>query len=326
MVGSKSRECLKSDNTTKTGHEGQTAPLGNSLDLFSTSPTSVLSEDSLGYSPNVCASEKCIYHAPYFALNEHGAVWRVIQGCCNHWDCPRCGKERARQEYGRIVNGCRILAEKHELFFITITCRGKELTKNEADDNYGLWTNKLLDSWRLQAKRKGKRAWNYVQVTERQARGHPHSHIITTWSPDDLYMGTKKQTVWEGVTARVAYVPALRSEYIARSVVRSGLGSQYDITTVKSVEGASRYVAKYMFKDSIFNTVWPENWRRVRYSQSFPKLTREKSKAYVLLTDDDWRRLAHDAIMVKPNTPQAMDECQRMLRGSDVILSAKLTK
>lgn len=303
---------FKSDTSTQAGDDEKTA-VAYSLDLFSTSPTS--KED-------LCFSE-CIYKAPYFALNDHDAVYKVIQGCCNHWDCPRCGRIRAKHEYGRIVEGARQLAEKHELYFITITCRGKEMSREESDKNYGLWCNKLMDAWRLQSKRTGQE-WYYVAVTERQRRGHPHSHIITTFKPADLAVDWKRERVVVEGKAFMAYVSALRSDYIASSVVRSGLGQEYDITQVRTAEGASRYVAKYMFKDSVFNTVWPKGWRRVRYSQSFPKLTREKSTAYVLLRDEDWQRLAHDAIMIKPTTAQAMRECEVMLRGSDVILSSKL--
>lgn len=311
MASSKLGGRFKQNRPTQASDEQKTA-VAYSLDPFSTSPT---------YSEDLCFSE-CIYHAPYFALNDHDAVYKVIQGCCNHWDCPRCGKIRAKHEYGRIVEGCRTLSETHELYFITITCKGKGLTQHEADENYGIWNNKLLDAWRLQSKRTGQ-DWCYVAVTERQVRGHPHSHIITAFKPTDLATDWKWTRVVVEGKAFMAYVSALRSDYIASSVIRAGLGKEYDITQVRTAEGASRYVAKYMFKDSVFDTVWPKGWRRVRYSQSFPKLTREKSNAYVLLKREDWQRLAHDAIMVKPTTPQSLTECEVMLKGSDVILSSK---
>src|SRR6185369_5110970 len=145
------------------------------LDLFSTSPTSALQERMASTSP-------CSYHAPFFAYQTEQKTWHITQGNCHHWDCPRCGLGRAKQEYGRMVEGCRLLAEKHELYFITITCRGKEISHEYAEENYGKWTNRLLDACRSQAKRKG-REWHYVQVTERQKRMHPHSHFITTYAP-----------------------------------------------------------------------------------------------------------------------------------------------
>ena len=53
------------------------------LDLLSTSPT------ARTFWPRTSC---CIYHAPYFAVQEKSSRrYAVVQGCCNHWDCPRCG-------------------------------------------------------------------------------------------------------------------------------------------------------------------------------------------------------------------------------------------
>jgi len=279
------------------------------LDPFSTSPTS----EGLGF-------EFCINHAPLFAFHKHDRTYGVLQGCCNSWSCPRCGKQRAKQEYGRIVEGCRTLAKTNELWFITITCRGKEMTREEADKKYGFWTNKVLDAWRLQSKRTGQK-WAYVQVTERQKRGHPHSHILTTFCPTDITTGevTKWLTDNSG-QRRKTLVSAYRSDYIQSSVIRSGLGKEYDISQAGQVEAVSRYVAKYMFKDSIFNTEWPKGWKRVRYSQSFPKLPVRASTAFVLIEPDDWRRLAREAAFVDAHGEYVADECASHLRGSDVVI------
>ena len=284
-----------------------------SLDLFSTSPT--YSED--------CAFLVCKYHAPFFAYNAHDKTWGITQGCCNHWDCPRCGKMRAKEEYGRIIEGIRKLAETHQIWFITITCRGKDISKNEADNEYGIWTNKLLDAWRLQSKRTNQK-WVYVQVTERQSRGHPHSHILTTFCPNDVVSHDWK---WQRVTVeglgKMAWVQAFRSEYLRESVIRAGLGEQYDVTPAGKVEAVSRYVAKYLFKDSIYNTVWPKGWRRVRYSQSFPKLEKMKTDAFVLMKKEDWQKLAKVAIIVTCKTPVEREEANFWLRTSDVIVLTK---
>lgn len=279
------------------------------LDPFSTSPTS----EGLGF-------EFCINNAPLFAFHKHDRTYGVMQGCCNSWSCPRCGKQRAKQEYGRIVEGCRTLAKDNELWFITITCRGKEMSRGEADENYGYWTNKVLDAWRLQSKRTNQK-WAYVQVTERQKRGHPHSHILTTFRPSDLTSGEVVKWVTDNLgKRRRTLVSAYRSDYIERSVVRAGLGKEYDISQAGQVEAVSRYVAKYMFKDSIFNTEWPKGWKRVRYSQSFPKLPDRVSTAFVLIEPDDWRRLAREAVIINAMGEYVADECAAHLRGSDVVI------
>jgi len=201
-----------------------------------------------------------------------------------------------------------------------VTCRGKEMGKSESENGYGKWTNTLLDAWRLQSKRTGQK-WAYVQVTERQERGHPHSHILTTFCPTDTVSHDWKKTR-VSVEGRqfMAYVQGYRSEYLRQSVIRSGLGEQYDITPAGKSEAVSRYVAKYLFKDNIFNDKWPKGWKRVRYSQSFPKLEREKTDAFVLLKRDDWQKLARVAVVVSCGDVASLAECEHWLRGSDTIV------
>lgn len=283
------------------------------LDLFSTSPTK---EDFC----SDFSSQKCSYHAPYFAYKGLQKTWIVVQGNCHHWDCPRCGMGRAKQEYGRIVEGCRTLAESGDIFFITITCKGRGLGIKEAEKSYLQWTNRFLDACRARAKRAG-RGWTYVQVTERQKRAHPHSHLLTDFDPMDCCEGTK--VTWETLRdggRHKQFKPALRSPWIARSVVRAGLGEQYDISRVETVEGASRYVAKYLFKDSIFVADWPPRWKRIRYSRSFPKLPERESEAVILLKREDWYLLASKALVVHCVGLDAFAEAQNQMRFHDVIV------
>jgi len=116
-------------------------------------------------------------------------------------------------------------------------------------------------------------------------------------------------------------VPALRSTWLAGEVVKAGLGEQYDISFVESAEGASRYVAKYLFKQSMFETNWPKGWRRVRYSQSFPKLPAKKTDAFVLLSSDDWLKLAKKAVVVNCHDASIMPDVTYYLKNHDVIIS-----
>jgi len=280
------------------------------LDLFSTSPTK---ED-------LCFAF-CSYRAPYFAFKKREKVYGIVQGCCNHWDCPRCGITRAKQEYGRIVEGCRTLAKEHQIYFITVTCRGKELDKNEADSRYLEWTNRFLDALRVEGKRRGG-FWCYVQVTERQKRAHPHSHILTTYEPPDLAHGSKRNYFrdaqgclhWESIQS-------LRSAYIEQRSIAAGLGAQYDVSMVETVEGASRYVAKYLFKPEMFSTKFPPNWKRIRYSQNFPKLPMRETDAFVLVSRDDWTRLANLAVVVQCEDVQSRGEAEYFLAGSSVLVT-----
>ena len=289
----------------------------DTLDLFSTSPTDALKD--------LCLSlPRCTYGAPYFAYQKTPARYGVVQGSCNHWDCPRCGIMVAKNHYGRIVEGCRTLAKDDDLWFITITCRGADLSVQEAEQHYLAWSSKFLDACYTKAKRYGDK-WSYVQVTEKQKRGHPHSHILTTFNPHDIHQGTVEK--WSRDNAgnlMLKHVPALRSDWLQRQCVRSGLGDQYDISQVQTVEAASRYVAKYMFKDSQFTTHFPKGWKRVRYSQSFPKLPEQKTDAFVLMSNDDWRHLARLAVVVDAYQGDAYETARYFLQNTDTIVNERI--
>lgn len=289
-----------------------------SLDLFSTSPT----KEDFGSS---FPSQKCSYNAPYFAYQAEGKIWNVVQGNCHHWDCPKCGIGRAKQEYGRIVEGCRNLAQHGRIFFITITCKGRGLGVKEAEANYLTWTNRFLDACRQRCKRSGGE-WYYVQVTERQKRKHPHSHILTTFDCSDLHLRRVEKWITAADGRKLpSQNLSLGSSWIEGQVIKSGLGKEYDISIVETVEGASRYVAKYLFKDSIFTTDWPPRWKRVRYSQSFPKLPERKTDAFVLLEHADWYRLASRAVVVNAVGYEAFEEARNQLHFHDTIVRLKVT-
>jgi hypothetical protein len=297
-----------------------------SLDLFSTSATlfSTCGLEVLQSLPDI--EPYCDYNAPFFGYQIENRRYGITQGCCNHWDCPRCGQMRARREYGRMVEGVRKLSRHNTLFFITITCRGKEMSHEEAIAGYGKWTKRFLNACYQRGKRSNQE-WNYVQVTEKQKRGHPHSHILTTFCPMDLRDGVvEKWSSDANNDYRLAAVKVLRSEWLSSQVVKAGLGPQYDISFVEDHEAATRYVAKYLFKPTMFDTAWPKGWKRIRYSGNFPKLPDKKTDAFVLLTKDDWQTLARKAIVVNVTDTTILPDVAYHLKGHDVIISLKSQK
>jgi len=222
-----------------------------------------------------------------------------------------------------MVNGCRMLAERHDLYFITITCKGKEISHEYAEEHYGEWTNRLLDACRARWKR-AHRDWHYVQVTERQKRKHPHSHFITTFCPPVTSSTTvRKKVRQEGGQYKNVVSTHLRSDWFESQIKRSGLGEQYDISVVQSAEGASRYVAKYLFKPSIFSANWPKGWKRIRYSQGFPDAQERETNAIVLLTQEDWYRLAEKTAIVTVSTLDDFQEASDRLHFHDTIVRLK---
>lgn len=270
------------------------------LDLFSTSAK---------------IFDKCINNAPFICIPPNGRDGLLMQACCNDWTCPRCGQMRARHEYGRIVEGCRELSEQGlSLYFITITCRG-DVTPEQAENAYLDQTHKLHAAWQAHIKKTGQQ-WVYFAVTERQQRGHPHSHYVMACRPNDAYIVVDDYARYLAeVDTLNAYLtenelgmqfepaPAgdfgfmdMFSLWLSKQCAKVGLGVQCRVSLVERSEAVSRYVAKYLFKDSAL-THWPKGWKRVRYSQSWPKLPEPETstKAYPVLTASDWQRVANEA-------------------------------
>ena len=303
-----------------TRDEPISAPL---LDLFSTTQTNPDLYASFAARARQARYCKCTYNAPFFAYQIKLAHYGVTQGCCNHWDCKRCGVQRAREEYGRMVEGIRTLAATMPLYMLTITCQGEGESVEKSEELYGKRTNRFLTSFRSRVKRKGGQ-WHYVQVTERQKRRHPHSHFLTTSNPFDLYDGYVQK--WKnGHDGNDGYksVPALRSNWLSNALVKSELGEQYDVSLVRSTEGASRYCAKYLFKPSIFAGDWPKGWKRIRYSQDFPKLPGMTTDAFPLIDFHDWHLLSRRAAVVTVTDPNVLIDVEYHLAHGDTIVQLK---
>ncbi len=228
---------------------------------------------------------QCIYGAPLIAYKV-GVRWWLTQGSCNHWDCPRCGEIRARKEYGRIIEGVKKLSE-HDLYFYTLTCRGSELSLADAEANYMRWSNRVLTAMRTKCQRSGG-FWSYVLVTERQERGHPHSHALITWIPPDTDAYATGDHIIDDVYATR---DRLWSAWLHQRIVDAGLGRHWDLSRVVEPLAVSRYIAKYLFKTAM-SEIWPKGWRRVRYSRSWPKLAEQKSgDGFIVATLADWDRV-----------------------------------
>jgi len=213
-----------------------------------------------------------------------------------------------------MVYGAQALADEgHDLYFWTLTCRGKELSYEDAMDGYLLWTNRLLTAARAYAHRKGI-FWSYAQVTEHQkrTRAHPHSHLLTSFLPADAVQ--HKQA-----NGHQYYV----SEWLTAHVEIAGLGEQWQYSKASSVEATARYIAKYMFKTSQLET-WPPNWHRVRYSRNWPKPPYLKADwVTTLLTPEHWRDAANYPETFVCETPEIYAQAQHRManiraRQSDV--------
>jgi len=233
-------------------------------------------------------ARRCERGAPYIFYVASNQSAHIVQGCCNDWTCPRCGQIRARKEYGRIVEGARKLSDEGKsLYFWTLTCRGADMPLETAERDYLIWTNRLLTSVRVKATRSAS-FWAYVQVTERQKRQHPHSHIISTYAPDDAIPYRKGEFMPNG---RKAKHDCLWSEWFRSANIKAGLGAECDLSAIENAVAVAVYVSKYLFKDSMA-TKFQKGWRRIRYSRNWPKLPDPKNTdAFPLVTLRDWQRM-----------------------------------
>jgi len=230
---------------------------------------------------------------------------RIAQGCCNDWMCPRCGEIRAREEYKKIMFGAMTLVEEgHDLYFLTLTCRGSELSLVEAEKMYYKNTSSLLNCLRMQCGRAGG-YWAYVQVTERQKRGHPHSHLIITYAPRDVVETKRGKRM------------ILKSDWLRDRCISAGLGDQYEITKIRDAGAVARYIAKYLFKDAI-KTKWPKGWKRIRYSCKPKNKSRrwpieekhECADAWALVFEEDWQEMEALGIVVTTKSAVVMEDAE----------------
>ena len=188
-----------------------------------------------------------------------------------------------------MVLGAQQLEERGvRLFFLTITCRGREMTLGDAEVGFPRWTNRLLSTMRARSKQQSQ-VWFYACVTERQKRGHPHCHLLCSFCPDDAVAFEKGELLPNGIFAKHS---CLFSQWFVDRNVSAGLGRMCDLSEVESAQGAATYLSKYFFKDAL-HTPWPIHWRRVRYSHSWPKLPDESSPdAFAVVNLADWRKVA----------------------------------
>jgi hypothetical protein len=84
--------------------------------------------------------------------------------------------------------------------------------------------------------------------------------------------------------------------------ISAGLGKMCDITSIRNAVGVAVYVSKYLFKDAQV-TLWPKGWKRIRYSQSWPKLEHESSgKGFPVIRFADWIRVSNLPTVIAKDT------------------------
>jgi hypothetical protein len=228
-----------------------------------------------------------------------------------------------------MVVGAREFAAVGKMYMMTLTLPGK-ISLADGERTYLERTNRLHANIYKHAK-KHSIPWSYAAVTERQPkRKHPHSHYITTFCPADAYYivddyeryKTDVQHVNANIPSEMRFSPApmkdidhrqLFSVWLSLASVKAGMGVQCRIAIADLVEGASRYIAKYLFKTAMFET-WPPKWRRVRYSNSWPQLPEfATTSAFVVLSQQDWQKMAQLSGTIETRSSDVYEMAMRHL-------------
>jgi len=188
---------------------------------------------------------------------------------CKRWSCPVCAPINAYHEAIKVANGIRAMYTAGLVpKFATITQGPKVKTAEFAYSILDQQWDGFRNRWQYWvageqlrsdfiyhpiSRRIIPRVYKdaaptmYAAFVEGQERreGVPHFHIIATMLP--------------------------KKELMRKWAIKSGFGFEVDIQSVGASSGAAWYVSKYSTKSSDAQ-IMPKNFRRVRYSQDWPKM------------------------------------------------------
>lgn len=188
---------------------------------------------------------------------------KVFPVRCGSWSCPVCAPLNALREAIRCANGIGALrTEGTPGKFITLTQGSKVKSVRFAYTILPSQWDTLRKKWSRWAK-EANVPFDYAAFVEGQSRrsGMPHFHIIATYAPS--------------------------KETLRKWAVESGLGYQIDMQDIGPSAGVAWYVSKYSTKSSDAQYM-PKGFRRVRYSEEWPKMK--------FRTDES----THEAIVKRP--------------------------
>lgn len=177
-------------------------------------------------------------------VTQDGTVFPIR---CKRWACPICAPINALHEAIRTANGVSALRGAGLLVkFVTFTQLGKVKTPEFAYRILDSQWDKFRNRWQYWAREQGVPNF-YAAFVEGQSRraGMPHFHILATSLPKAY-----RVKLWG---------------------IRSGLGYMCDVQAVGPSSGVAWYVSKYSTKSTDAQYM-PHGFRRVRYSEDWPKM------------------------------------------------------
>lgn len=184
---------------------------------------------------------------------------------CKQWSCPACAEINAAK-WGAFARQTSAYISDH-LYFVTITARGKTKSLEESMVAFTESWKRLLarvqyyNSLVEWAGTHGNpKRFIYLAIPEQTKKGIMHMHIICNqW----LFLRLSKLVP----ERRKKRLVVLRWKDIA---METGLGYQAKVEPINTNK-LFCYVTKYLSKD-LGKVDWPKGFRRVRLSQSWPRL------------------------------------------------------
>lgn len=174
-------------------------------------------------------------------LDETKTAYAFRPGC-GMWECEAC-KEVLRRKWVLIAlfGAQTLLSAGKKLGFVTVTARGgKGRTQERSISQFAIAWPKLA----RRAKYHGCQPFDYLLVPELHQNGVVHYHLIGTTELPTRW--------WKDNSAQV------------------GLGYMAKHKELQDVGWVVFYVSKYLGKD-LGNKEWPDNLRRIRTSQNWPR-------------------------------------------------------
>lgn len=165
----------------------------------------------------------------------------IFRPRCKSWSCPACAEVNKSLWAIRAYQGARaIMDEGQTLYFLTLTSHEK-LTANQA-----LWVwPKAWAKLRDRMKYAAGGVFHYIMIPEKHESGKLHVHAIES--------------------------AGLGNTWVKKNARKSGMGYIDEEKRLRTPTGAAWYTTKYLTKSLEFNA-WPAGFRRIRTSQSWPKM------------------------------------------------------
>lgn len=192
---------------------------------------------------------------------------------CDRWRCEECADKMLRLHQLRIIEGCGHTL-KGMWTFLTLTAnrhtRGFEASLENLKQG---WT-KLTE--RLRRKNGTK---HYILIHEKHEDGSLHIHML--------------------------YNAWITKKWLKNNCSACGMGFIADVQKLRDPKSAGKYVTKYLTKAIGQGEEFPKRFKRVRYSNGFPKFEFESKDteynwtAHQRFTEDDESTLYANASVMR---------------------------